>query len=161
VIGGGILNQENSRRCEHKKLLRDETTAMSITLSDANQAIRGALSRGRSLAARVSVSVCDPNGHLIAHQRMNGAGDSSWDSIGKAIAAVQEGRPSGERITEFARFPRSGLVTARGAPNLRRPGGLPIFRQGDLQGAIGVSGAPTDEEDDDCAHAGIAALESR
>ena len=84
--------------------------------------------------------------------------ESSWGSIGKAIAAAREGRPSGEALDEFHPFPRTGLVVAMGAPNLRRPSGLPIFRDGKLQGAIGVSGASSDERDEDCARAGIAAL---
>jgi len=134
---------------------------MTITLSEANRAISGALSRAQSVAARVSVTVCDTSGHLIAHQRMDGTStEASWGSIGKAVAAAQEGRPSGEALTEFNRFPKTGLVTAMGAPNLRRPGGLPIFREGELEGAIGVSGASSNEEDEDCARAGLAALVS-
>ena len=133
---------------------------MNITLWEANQTIRGALSQARLLSVRVSVSVCDVYGHLIAHQRMDSASsDSSWDSIGKAIAAAAEGRPSGALITEFERFPRTGLVTARGAPYLRRPGGLPIVGRGKFQGSIGVRGASTDQQDEDCARAGVMTLD--
>ena len=132
---------------------------VAITLSEANHTIDGALSRAKSISARVSVSVCDPSGHLIAHQRMDGAStEASWGSIGKAIAAAQEGRPSGEGLSESNPFPATALVTAMGAPNLRRPGGLPVFRQGQLEGAIGVSGTSSNEEDEDCARGGIAAL---
>jgi len=133
--------------------------SVTITLSEANQAISGALSRAGALSARISVSVCDPSGHLIAHQRMDGAAvDSSHGSIGKSIAAAQEGRPSGEVLTEFHPFPETGLVTAMGAPNIRRPGGLPIWREGELHGAIGISGASNNQADEDCARAGIVAL---
>lgn len=132
---------------------------MTVTLAEANQAISGALSHAASISAHISVSVCTPDGHLIAHQRMDSAfAEASWGSIGKAIAAAQEGRPSGETLDRASPFPATGLVTAMGAPNLRRPGGLPIFRQGKLQGAIGVSGASSNEEDDKCARAGIRAL---
>jgi uncharacterized protein GlcG (DUF336 family) len=130
---------------------------VTITLSEANQAISGALSRAGALSARISVPVCDPSGHLIAH--LDGAAvDSSQGSIGKSIAAAQEGRPSGEFLTEFHPFPETGLVTAMGAPNIRRPGGLPIWREGELQGAISVSGASNNQADEDCARAGIVAL---
>jgi len=130
---------------------------VTVTLAEANQAISGALSRAASISALVSVSVCAQDGHLIAHQRMDGAlAEASWGSIGKAIAAAQEGRPSGDHVDQRNPFPATGLLTAMGAPNLRRPGGLPIFRQGILQGAIGVSGgASSNEEDEDCARAGI------
>ena len=133
--------------------------SVTITLSEANQAISGALSRAGALSARISVSVCDQSGHLIAHQRVDGAAvDSSHGSIGKSIAAAQEGRPSGEVLTEFHPFPETGLVTAMGAPNIRRPGGLPIRREGELHGAIGVSGASNNQAGEDCARAGIVAL---
>jgi uncharacterized protein GlcG (DUF336 family) len=51
---------------------------VTITVSEPNQAISGALSRAGALSARISVSVCDLSGHPIAHQRMDGAAvDSS------------------------------------------------------------------------------------
>ena len=134
---------------------------MAITLSDANKLIDGALSRAASVSARVSVSVCDPSGHLIAHQRMDGAStEASWGSIGKAVASAQKGRPSGETLTERNWLPETALVTAMGAPNLRRPGGLPVYRNV-LEGAIGVSGASTNADDEDCARAGVAALATK
>ena len=132
---------------------------VTITLLEANRLISGALSRANSISAHVSVSVCDPFGHLVAHQRMDGASsEASWGSIGKAIASAQEGRPSGEALSNSNPFPATALVTAMGAPNLRRPGGLPVFKQRVLEGAIGVSGASSNAEDEDCARAGISAL---
>jgi uncharacterized protein GlcG (DUF336 family) len=37
-------------------------------------------------------------------------------------------------------------------------GGLPIVRNGKLEGAIGVSGAPGTEQDEECALAALAAV---
>jgi uncharacterized protein GlcG (DUF336 family) len=129
---------------------------VTVTLAEANRAISGALSHAASMSARVSVSVCAPDGHLIAHQQTDGAfAEASWGSIGKAIAVAQEGRPSGDPLDRAIAFPATGLSTAMGARNLRRLGGLPIFRQGKLQGAIGVSGASSNEEDENCARAGL------
>lgn len=133
---------------------------MTLTFLEANRVIDGVLSRARSLSLHVSASVCDPVGLLIAHHRMDGAlAESSWESMGKSMAAAQEGCPSGEILTTLTPHPRTALLRAMGAPALRRPGGLPIFRKGLLEGAIGVSGAPTDEQDNDCARAGIEALD--
>jgi uncharacterized protein GlcG (DUF336 family) len=42
---------------------------------------------------------------------------------------------------------------------MRRPGGLPIIRAGQVEGALGVAGA-TDEQCVECALAGIDALNS-
>jgi uncharacterized protein GlcG (DUF336 family) len=65
---------------------------MTLTLLEANRVIDGVLSRARSLSLHVSASVCDPVGHLIAHQRMDGVlAESSLESMGKSMAAAQEG----------------------------------------------------------------------
>ena len=135
---------------------RGQRKIVTVTLEEANQAISRALSHAASMSARVSVSVCAPDGHLIAHQRMDGAfAEAFWGSIGKAIAAAQEGRPSGDPLERTDPFPATGLLTAMGAPNLRRPGGLPIFRQGLLLGAIEVSGSSSNEDVENCARAGL------
>jgi uncharacterized protein GlcG (DUF336 family) len=42
-----------------------------LRLAEANRAITAALAKARELSAHVSVSVCDPYGHLLAHQRMD------------------------------------------------------------------------------------------
>ncbi|WP_407154829.1 GlcG/HbpS family heme-binding protein [Bradyrhizobium sp. STM 3557] len=161
--GRSAIREERQRSLSRSclGLHRLQGTFVTISLAEANQAISGALSHAVSISAHVSVSVCAPDGHLVAHQRMDGAfAEASWRSIGKAIAAAQEGRPSGEPLDRDNPFPATGLLTAMGAPNLRRPGGLPIFRQGKLQGAIGVSGASSNDEDENCARAGIRFLGS-
>ena len=56
-------------------------------------------------------------------------------------------------ISEFA------TVIGGGAPLVRRRGGLPIIRAGQVEGALGVSGAHSNEQDEECALAGIGVLE--
>jgi uncharacterized protein GlcG (DUF336 family) len=53
-----------------------------------------------------------------------------------------------------------GGVLAHGLAVIRRPGGLPIKRGGEVEGAIGVSGAPADEQDEECARRGIEVIGS-
>jgi glc operon protein GlcG len=154
-----ILQPKQSLKVRSGRVAKVSGSGVAITLSEANKLVDGAIRRARSISAHVSVSVCDPSGHLIAHQRMDGASaDASWGSIGKAVASAEEGRPSGEALSGHKPFPQTGLVTAMGAPHLRRPGGLPVFIDGALAGAIGVSGAGTNSDDEDCARAGVAAL---
>jgi uncharacterized protein GlcG (DUF336 family) len=134
---------------------------MTITLEDANRAASAALVKANEISARISVTVCDPYGHIVAHQRMNGViAEASHVSIGKAIAAAEGGRPSGDDLSDLPIPPRTGRVTGWGLPAVRRPGGLPIFRDGEVEGAIGVAGGPTDEQDEECAQAAITSLKS-
>jgi glc operon protein GlcG len=132
-----------------------------LKLAEANLAIVAAQAYARDRGYSISVTVCDSMGHLIAHQRMDNALPlSSYGSIGKAIAAAGLGIPSGEESdVDLNRSPVSGVV-AHGLAVIRRPGGLPIKRGGEIEGAIGVGGALRDELDEECARCGIEAIDS-
>jgi glc operon protein GlcG len=131
---------------------------VSIRLADANRAIRAVLSKAKTLDLHLSVTVCDCDGRLVAFQRMDGAfADNS--SIGKALASIRWGRPSGDQSIEAPAVFRPFTLNVEGAWLLRRPGGLPIFRAGQLKGALGVSGAPSEQQDEECALAGIVTLQ--
>ena len=55
--------------------------------------------------------------------------------------------------------PQSGV---RGVTHaLMIGGGVPVEAAGSLVGAVGVSGAPDGKLDDDCARAGLAAIEDK
>ena len=130
-----------------------------IKLAEANRAIVAAREYARDRGYFISVTVCDSMGHLIAHQRMDDALLlSGYGSIGKAIASAGLGIPSGEESdVDLARSSVSGVL-AHGLAVIRRPGGLPIKREGEIEGAIGVSGAPTDIQDEECARRGVDAI---
>ncbi|SRR6266478_1399459 len=132
-----------------------------IKLAEANRAIVAAQKYARDRGYSISVTVCDSMGHLIAHQRMDDALLlSSYGSVGKAIASAGLGIPSGkESDVDLGRSLVSGVL-AHGLAVIRRPGGLPIKRGGEVEGAIGVSGAPTDKQDEECARCGIEAIRS-
>jgi glc operon protein GlcG len=131
-----------------------------LTLSKAKRIINGAIVKARELGVDISVAVCDVGGHLIAFNRMDGAfWDVDHSCIGKAVAAAVIGRPSEELAGRLMASGRPGavwhtVVTPRG-----RRGGLPLFQGGILEGACGVSGAHTNEQDEECARAGIAVLD--
>jgi len=84
--------------------------------------------------------------------------DAIRESIGRAVAAAESGSPTGGTVRENAYYPLTGMVVASGVPDIRSRGGLPVIRGGKLEGAIGVSGAQTDEQDEECARAGVEAL---
>jgi len=62
-------------------------------------------------------------------------------------------------LIEGPEYFRAATVIGEGAPLIRRRGGLPIIRAGQVEGALGVSGGHSNEEDEECALAGIGALE--
>ena len=131
---------------------------MAFTLDEANRVAEGAIAHAQTLDITICVAVCDAGGRLIAFQRMSGA---MWAAVygcqGKAIASAAFGRPSGD-LTERADHPTfRGIVAAEGGHMILGRGAVPIVRDGVIAGACGVGGG-TGEEDEECAHAGVARL---
>ena len=130
-----------------------------LTLAEANQAIAASVATAQNMKMKIAVSVCDEGGRLVAFQRMDGVFSESVPlAIGKAIAALASRKPSGDKevVLDLQSVWR---VAGAGLPVIRRPGGLPIVRNAQTVGAIGVAGSATDQEDEQCAKAGGEALD--
>src|ERR671910_3400794 len=128
---------------------------MSLTLAEANQVVQGALEKAKEMNIKISVAVCDAGGRLMAFNRMDGAiWGGVYGSQGKAVASVAFARPSGE-LAERADTPIiRGISMAEGGHMIPSQGAVPIIRNGVVEGACGVGGG-TSQEDEDCARAGI------
>ena len=131
---------------------------MALTLAEANRIIEGAIAHAQELNIKVNVAVCDAGGRLIAFNRMDGAiWAGVYGSQGKAVASAAFGRTSGE-LQERADQPTPrGIAIAEGGHMIMGQGGVPIIRDGVVEGACGVGGG-TSQEDEDCARAGIGRL---
>jgi uncharacterized protein GlcG (DUF336 family) len=130
-----------------------------LTLAEANQAIAAAVARATAMKIKIAVSICDEEGRLVAFQRMDGVFSESVPlAIGKAIAAAAATKSSGDKeaVLDLQSVWR---VAGAGLPVIAGPGGLPITRKAQKVGAIGVAGCATDQEDEQCAKAGLEALE--
>ena len=131
---------------------------MAITLEEANRIIHGALAKAAELNIQINVSVCDAGGRLVAFNRMDGA---IWGGVygaqGKAVASAAFGRTSGELQGAAGSPIISGIIAAEGGHAIASQGAVPIIRHGAVEGACGVGGG-TSQEDEDCAAAGVALL---
>ena len=130
----------------------------SLTLAEAEVILAAAKSKVLEMGANMSISVVDPRGDLITMMRTDGA---SWRtppiSRAKAVASSCFGRASGE-LTENALAPVfRGLMAMEGGHMIPGQGALPVYRGGELVGAVGGSGG-TAQEDEDAALAGIQAV---
>src|SRR5215471_21713651 len=131
---------------------------MALTLEEANRIVKAAIDKAREMNIKISVAVCDTGGRLMAFNRMDGA---IWASVygcqGKAIASVAFGRASGE-LQERAGTPIiQGIVAAEGGHMIPSMGAVPIIRNGMVEGACGVGGG-TSQQDEDVAKAAVAKL---
>jgi glc operon protein GlcG len=131
---------------------------MALTLDEANRILAAAITKAREMNVKVSVAVCDSAGRLVAFGRMDGAIlGSVYGAQGKAIASAVFGRSSGE-LQERAETPiLRGIVAAEGSGMIPSQGAVPIRRNGVLEGACGIGGA-TSQQDEDIAWAAVAAL---
>ena len=131
---------------------------MALKLEEANRVIAGAIAKAGELNIRISVAVCDAGGRLIAFQRMDNAiWASAYGSQGKAVASAAFGRSSGELQPRADQPTPRGIATRSGGEMILGQGAVPIIRNGVVEGACGVGGG-TSQQDEDCARAGIAQL---
>ena len=94
------------------------------------------------------IAVADPHGELIAFARMDGAPVSSISiAINKAFTAARE-RKATKQIGEAARDPEKGFDIAYfGDPRFTGwGGGVPVWKDGKVIGAVAVSGLPQTED---------------
>ena len=131
---------------------------MAITLAEANSIIEGTIAHAEELGIKINVAVCDAGGRLIAFNRMDGAiWAGVYGSQGKAVASAAFGRPSGQMQARATEPTPAGIASAEGGHMIMGQGAVPIIRNGVVEGACGVGGG-TSQEDEDCASAGVARL---
>ena len=130
-----------------------------VTLAEAIRMCESAIAKARELGIKIAVSVVDSGTNLVALQRMNGALILATEgSRGKAVASVIFGQPSGELEVRAERPTFRALEIQMGGRFIMGQGAMPIFREGAVIGACSVGGG-TPQEDEECARAGIAAVE--
>ncbi len=124
----------------------------------AQRAAQAAFDKCTEQGLRVTVSVVNRDGALIALLRNELAGPASVDSAtGKAYASAGFRAPSGN-LGEAAKT-NPGILQMPKFVVLR--GGLPFSSQGEVIGAIGVGGAPSGDQDEVCAKAGVDAVATK
>ena len=127
------------------------TTKQTLTLSGAQKVLALATAEAKRLNAGGAIAVVDEGGHLLALERLDGTFPAAWSvSVGKARTAAQFRRPT--RVFEEAI--KGGRVSLTAVSEMvPLQGGVPLFVDGQLVGAIGVSGAASAQQDDDIAQA--------
>jgi glc operon protein GlcG len=131
---------------------------MALTLDEARKIMAGAIAKAEELNIKISVAVVDAGGRPIALNKMDGAiWASAYGCTGKAVASAAFGRPSGELQERASQPTPSGINQASGGLMIMGQGAVPIIRNGQLEGACGVGGG-TSQQDEDCARAGVARL---
>jgi len=127
-----------------------------LTLADVKKIAAAAEAEAVANNWNVVISIVDDGGHLLWLQRMDGAAPvSAHIAPAKAVAAALGRRES--KIYED--MINNGRMSFLSAPYIEGmlEGGVPIVYEGQVVGAVGVSGVKS-AEDAQIAKAGIAAL---
>ncbi len=126
-----------------------------LSLEQARAVLAAALAEARRQGWTVAVAVVEPGGSLVAFERMDGVQYASQQvAQDKARSAALYRRPT-LAFSESVAQGRLGVLTLAGAVAIE--GGVPLVVDGRLVGAIGVSGASS-QQDGVVAAAGAAAL---
>ena len=128
----------------------------SISYELAQKMANAAVAKATELGVTENVTILDDGGNLKAFSRMDGAPILSIVMAqNKAYTAL-----FGVSTQDFFDFIQGDPSLLAGIPALPRVaawgGGFPVKINGEIVGAIGLSGAPTTENDMDCARAALA-----
>ncbi|MGA7293538.1 MAG: heme-binding protein [Terriglobales bacterium] len=127
-----------------------------ISLEQAEAVIQAAVAEARKRDWKMNIAVADSGGNLVAFQRMDGAMLASiLIAQHKARAAVTFRRPTKVFEDGINLMHLNYLLAFDGVIASR--GGIPLIDQGDMIGAIGVSGG-TDSQDEVVSKAGAAVI---
>ncbi|WP_144147374.1 GlcG/HbpS family heme-binding protein [Paraburkholderia sp. BCC1884] len=131
----------------------------TLTLDDAKTMLSAAEATATSLGIAYNIAVVDAAGHLLAFIRQDGALIGSIDlAIDKAVTArIFDKSTSDLAALAQSGKPLFGIHQSNAGKVVIFGGGIPVFLDGTIIGAVGTS-AGTVEQDIKVAESAIAAL---
>ena len=129
-----------------------------ITLEDARRIIAAAETKAKEIGQPMNIAVADAGGNLVAHVRM----DNAWiGSVDISIKKAWTSRAFDITTKDLAENSQSGgqffgIHASNNGKVMIFAGGVPLKKDGQVVGAIGVSGG-SGEQDQAVAEAGAVA----
>jgi glc operon protein GlcG len=123
-------------------------TAQTIEYSEAKKIIDLIVEKALQMQKAAVIAVADSHGELIAFARMDGAPISSIRiAANKAWTAARERKPTKD-IGDRVRHPEKGHdIAYYGDPRfVGWGGGIPVWKDGQVVGAVAVSGLSSSED---------------
>ena len=126
-----------------------------LSQSEVSQILQAARSEAQQQGWAVAIAVVDDGGHPLALERLDGCAPiGAYIATEKARSAAL-GRRETKGYEDMVNGGRSAFLSAPLITSLE--GGVPVLVDGQVVGAVGVSGVKA-EQDAQVAKAGIAAL---
>lgn len=131
-------------------------TKASLELADVKAIAAAAEAEALANKWAVSIAIVDDGGHLLWLQRLDGAAPISAQIAPAKARTAALGRRESRLYEEMINGGRVSFLSAPGLEGLLE-GGLPILKDGQCLGAVGVSGVKS-TEDAQIGRAGIGAI---
>src|SRR5215204_5058074 len=120
---------------------------MYLTTSEAQRMLQAAQGKAQQMNVKVSISVVDGRGDLLTMVRLEGASwRTSGISKGKAYASANFGVPSADLVARASSPVMQAFMMSVHGDVVPAQGAEPAMRDGRAIGAIGVSGAKSEED---------------
>ena len=119
-----------------------------VTLKDARRVIAAAEKKAEELGQPMNIAVADTGGNIVAHVRM----DNAWiGSIDISMKKAYTSRAFDISTKDLADNSQSGgqffgIHASNGGKIMIFAGGVPLMRDGQVVGAVGVSGGSGDQD---------------
>jgi len=136
-------------------------TAITPSLQSALALAQSALAACKAKGFAVSVSVVDSAGLAKVTLGADGSPGRTATSVRKAATAAAFNAPGSELEARAAKDKDFAAKIATNPDYNDHPGSLPLQVGGTLIGGIGITGAPTHEEDEACARSAVTQLQGK
>lgn len=118
-----------------------------ISLDDALTVTRAVIAAGSDQGKALAVVVVDAGGGIVASARMDGAGPSLIELARRKAATAVQFRAPLSAVVESVRQDTVILQALNSSPDLvLLPGAAPLSVEGEIVGALGVSGGHYSED---------------
>jgi glc operon protein GlcG len=123
-------------------------TSHAIDYSEAKRIVDFIVEKAADMQKAIAVAVTDSHGELIAFARMDGVALPSINiAMNKAWTAARTGKPTAEIGAKVKHPERGHDISYYGDPRfVGWGGGVPVFRNGEVVGAVAVSGLSSSED---------------
>ncbi len=121
---------------------------MSVTLADAKRMIEAGEKKAGEIGQPMNIAVADAGGNIVAHVRMDGAWIGSIDISQKKAYTSRAFDITTKDLAEHSQSGSQffGIHASNNGRIMIFAGGVPLKKDGQVVGAVGVSGGSGDQD---------------
>ena len=121
---------------------------MSVTLADAKRMIEAGEKKAAEIGQPMNIAVADAGGNIVAHVRMDGAWIGSIDISQKKAYTSRAFDITTKDLAEHSQSGNQffGIHASNNGKIMIFAGGVPLKKDGQVVGAVGVSGGSGDQD---------------